>query len=198
MAHSVCKAGNHRVQRSLAPLGSAGLGLGVGGCWPWKSGYVLPKGLTCFLKQFTAAPSCQTTCINRGAEPFHACCLHGSLSSAPDWARLGARNLQTLRFPFCCDWPSTFVFSNPASSPQTLFSHLVKAVEYKTISVQSSAAARSWKANLNLKSQISKQWCLEIFVIEFYVVAFSFCCTCKVGNYQLIIIDVMLWIWFNN
>lgn len=78
------------------------------------------------------------------------------------------------------------------------FSHLVKDVEYKTISIQSSAAARSWKANLNLKSQISKQWCLKIFIMESYVVTFSFSCICKVGNHQLIIIDVMLGIWFNN
>lgn len=88
--------------------------------------------------------------------------------------------------------PPPCVFSNPTSSPQALFSHLVRAVEYKTISVQSSAAARSWKANLNLKSQISKQWSLKIFIMEFYVVTFSFSCICKVGNYQLTITDVML------
>lgn len=46
--------------------------------------------------------------------------------------------------------PPLCVFSNPASSPQALFSHIVKAVEYKTIFVQSSAAAKSWKANLTL------------------------------------------------
>lgn len=88
--------------------------------------------------------------------------------------------------------PPPCVFSNPASSSQALFSNLVKAVKYKTIFVQSSAAARSWKANLNLESEISKQWCLKIFIMEFYIVTFSFCCICKVGNYQLIIIDVML------
>lgn len=38
---------------------------------------------TCFLKPATTAWLCQTTCIEWGADPSHAC-LHGSLSSVPD------------------------------------------------------------------------------------------------------------------
>lgn len=49
------------------------------------------------------------------------------------------------------DPPScVFYLSNPSSLPEALFSYLVKAVEYETLSVQSSTAARSWMAESRL------------------------------------------------
>lgn len=52
-----------------------------------------------------------------------------------------------------------YCFSNPSSLPQALFLYLVKAVEYKTVSVQSLTAVRGWMADLDLKSQISEELC---------------------------------------
>lgn len=189
MAHSVCRAGNHRMQRSLAALQQ-------GRAQAWGAGGFGNLDKSCPKKDLFS----KTIYLL-----LHDCVRPRALSE----------ELTHLMHVFMVLYPQFQIIrlsaiskhSGPLSavtSPiqhlhlKAPFSHLVKDVEYKTISIQSSAAARSWKANLNLKSQISKQWCLKIFIMESYVVTFSFSCICKVGNHQLIIIDVMLGIWFNN
>lgn len=178
MAHSVCEAGNPDCKGALhyrtGALGAAALGNQGKSC-PKEDWLVFWKNLLLHHRALTEELTHSMHVV--------LMVLYPQLQTELGWVWA----ILKLRFPFCCDWSSTLCLLQSRPFPPTLLKLL-----------NTRPFLFSWKANLNLKSKISKQWCLKIFIMEFYVVTFSFCCICKVGNSQLVIMDVVLGIWFNN